>query len=111
MVALTRLLGCIREDKQAADGDANVSLKLMEPSLMGGHLSLSFWALDGTLSSVFMVLFLKEMCLIFEILSAYPDRLFNQPITDGGVSETVSENNSHYLRSSIWWHGSDTLHL
>jgi len=44
MVALARLLCCTYEDKQAAGGDGNVSLKMMEQGVMGGCLSLSFGA-------------------------------------------------------------------
>lgn len=87
MVALTRLLCCTHEDKQAAGGDSNVSLKMMEQGFMGGCLSLSFGAWDRTVDlhgekalnwmlSVFfrheknLVLF-YSWCVIF-LYSMYP---------------------------------------
>lgn len=50
MVSLVRLLCCTHEDKQAAGGDGNVSLKMMEQGVMGGCLSLSFGAWDRTVN-------------------------------------------------------------
>lgn len=48
MVALTRLPCCTHEDKQAAGGDGNISLKMIEQGITGGYLSLSFCAWDRT---------------------------------------------------------------
>lgn len=48
MVALTRLLCCTHEDKQAAGGDGNVSLTMIEQGVMDGCLSLSFGVWDRT---------------------------------------------------------------